>query len=113
VVAGWRRGDPPGLRLGELIAEEALALERSVRKRLGCQPGGSVVTGQTSRVDWCPGQFPEEPGLVSELCPKRLGEHPDPGRVACDLRFASPSNMTPISEVLVVAPPRAAATRSS
>jgi hypothetical protein len=28
VVAGWRRGDLPGVRLGGLTAEEALALER-------------------------------------------------------------------------------------
>jgi hypothetical protein len=28
VVAGWQRGDLPGLRLGGLSAEEALALER-------------------------------------------------------------------------------------
>jgi hypothetical protein len=28
VVAGWQRGDLPGLRLGGLTAEEALALER-------------------------------------------------------------------------------------
>jgi hypothetical protein len=39
VVAGWQRGDPLGLRLGGLTAEEALALERPamtyVRARLG------------------------------------------------------------------------------
>jgi hypothetical protein len=39
VVAGWQRGDLPGLRLGELTAEEALALERPamtyVRAQLG------------------------------------------------------------------------------
>jgi hypothetical protein len=39
VVAGWRRGDLPGLRLGGLTAEEALALERPamtyVRAQLG------------------------------------------------------------------------------
>jgi hypothetical protein len=38
-VAGWRRGDLPGLRLGGLTAEEALALERPamtlVRAQLG------------------------------------------------------------------------------
>jgi hypothetical protein len=28
VVAGWQRGDMPGLRLGGLTGEEALALER-------------------------------------------------------------------------------------
>jgi hypothetical protein len=39
VVAGWRRGDLPGVRLGGLTAEEALALERPamtyVRAQLG------------------------------------------------------------------------------
>jgi hypothetical protein len=39
LVAGWRRGDLPGLRLGALTAEEALALERPamtyVRGQLG------------------------------------------------------------------------------
>ena len=39
VVAGWQRGDLPGLRLGRLSAEEALALERPamtyVRAQLG------------------------------------------------------------------------------
>jgi hypothetical protein len=39
VVAGWRRGDLNGLRLGGLTAEEALALERPamtyVRTQLG------------------------------------------------------------------------------
>jgi hypothetical protein len=39
VVAGWWRGDLPGLRLGGLTAEEALALERPamtyVRAQLG------------------------------------------------------------------------------
>jgi hypothetical protein len=41
VVAGWRRGDLLGLRLGGLTAEEALALERPamtyVRGQLGDQ----------------------------------------------------------------------------
>jgi hypothetical protein len=39
VVAGWQRGDLPGLRLGGLTTEEALALERPamtyVRAQLG------------------------------------------------------------------------------
>jgi hypothetical protein len=39
VVAGWRRGDLPGLGLGGLTAQEALALERPtmtyVRAQLG------------------------------------------------------------------------------
>jgi hypothetical protein len=41
VVAGWRRGDRPGLRLDGLTTEEALALERPamtyVRAQLGDQ----------------------------------------------------------------------------
>jgi hypothetical protein len=47
VVAGWQRGDLPGLRLGGLTAEEALALERPAmtyvreqhRRRLARQVG--------------------------------------------------------------------------
>jgi hypothetical protein len=39
VIGGWQRGDLPGLRLGRLSAEEALALERPamtyVRAQLG------------------------------------------------------------------------------
>jgi hypothetical protein len=39
VIAGWRRGDLPGLRLGGLTAQETLALERPamtyVRAELG------------------------------------------------------------------------------
>jgi hypothetical protein len=39
VVAAWQRDDLPGLRVGALTAEEALALERPaityVRARLG------------------------------------------------------------------------------
>jgi hypothetical protein len=42
-VAGWQRGDLPGLRLGGLTAEQALALERPamtyVRAQLGDQLG--------------------------------------------------------------------------
>jgi hypothetical protein len=47
VVAGWRRGDLPGLRLGGLTAEEALALERPamtyVRARLGDRLGRQLA----------------------------------------------------------------------
>jgi hypothetical protein len=39
-VAGWRCGDLPGLRLGGLTAEEALALER---------PAMTYVRGQLAR----------------------------------------------------------------
>jgi hypothetical protein len=47
VVAGWRRGDLPGVRLGGLTAEEALALERPamtyVRAQLGDRLGGQLA----------------------------------------------------------------------
>jgi hypothetical protein len=47
VVAGWRRGDLPGLRLGGLTAEEALALERPamtyVRAQLGDRLGRQLT----------------------------------------------------------------------
>jgi hypothetical protein len=39
VVAGWRRGDLPGLRLGGLTAQEALALERPAMTYLRAQLG--------------------------------------------------------------------------
>jgi hypothetical protein len=39
VVAGWQRGDLPGLRLGGLTAEEALALERPAMTYLRAQLG--------------------------------------------------------------------------
>ena len=46
VVAGWQRGDLPGLRLGGLTAEEALALERPamtyVREQLRDRLAGQV-----------------------------------------------------------------------
>jgi hypothetical protein len=49
VVAGWQRGDLPGLQLGKLIGEEALALERpamtyvraQLAERLGRQLAGA------------------------------------------------------------------------
>jgi hypothetical protein len=47
VVAGWRRGDLPGLRLGGLTAKEALALERPamtyVRAQLGDRLGRQLA----------------------------------------------------------------------
>ena len=47
VVAGWRRGDLLGLRLGELTAEEALAMERPamtlVRAQLGDRLGRQLA----------------------------------------------------------------------
>jgi hypothetical protein len=39
VVAGWQRGDLPGLRLGGLTAQEALALERPAMTYLRAQLG--------------------------------------------------------------------------
>jgi hypothetical protein len=47
VIAGWRRGDLPGVRLGGLAAEEALALERPamtyVRAQLGDRLGRQLA----------------------------------------------------------------------
>jgi hypothetical protein len=47
VVAGWQRGELPGLRLGGLTIEEALALERPamtyVRARLGDRLQGQLA----------------------------------------------------------------------
>jgi hypothetical protein len=47
VVAGWQRGDLLGLRLGELTAEEALAMERPamtlVRAQLGDRLGRQLA----------------------------------------------------------------------
>jgi hypothetical protein len=47
VVAGWQRGDLPGLRLDGLTAEEVLALERPamtyVRARLGDRLGHQLA----------------------------------------------------------------------
>ena len=47
VVAGWQRGDLPGVRLGGLTAEEALALERPamtyVRAQLGDRLGRQLA----------------------------------------------------------------------
>jgi hypothetical protein len=47
IVAGWRRGDLPGMRLGGLTAEEALALERPamayVRAQLGDRLGRQLA----------------------------------------------------------------------
>jgi hypothetical protein len=47
VVASWRRGDLPGLRLGGLTAEQALALERPamtyVRAQLGDRLGHQLA----------------------------------------------------------------------
>jgi hypothetical protein len=53
VVAGWRRGDLPGLGLGGLTAQEALALERPamtyVRAQLGDRLQGQLVRASRRR----------------------------------------------------------------
>jgi hypothetical protein len=53
VVAGWRRGDLLGLRLGGLTAEEALALERPamtyVRAQLGDRLQGQLTRASRPR----------------------------------------------------------------
>jgi hypothetical protein len=58
VVAGWRRGDLLGRRLGGLTAQEALALERPamtyVRAQLGDRLQRQLV--QASRRQWPPVQ---------------------------------------------------------
>jgi hypothetical protein len=50
VVAGWRRGELPGRRLGGLSAQEALALERPamtyVRAQLGDRLGRQLARGR-------------------------------------------------------------------
>jgi hypothetical protein len=50
VVAGWRRGDLLGLRLGGLTAEEALALERLAMTYVRAQLGDRLQ-GQLARAD--------------------------------------------------------------
>jgi hypothetical protein len=53
VVAGWRRGDLPGRRLGGLSAQEALALERPamtyVRAQLGDRLGRQLARAARRR----------------------------------------------------------------
>ena len=53
VVAGWRRGDLPGLGLGPLTVQEALALERPamtyVRAQLGDRLQGQLARASRRR----------------------------------------------------------------
>jgi hypothetical protein len=51
VVAGWRRGDLLGLRLGGLTAEEALALERPAMTLVRAQLGDRLQR-QLARAYW-------------------------------------------------------------
>jgi hypothetical protein len=51
VVAGWQRGDLPGLRLGGLTAEEALALERPAMTYVRGQLGDRLQR-QLARAYW-------------------------------------------------------------
>jgi hypothetical protein len=48
VVAGWRRGDLPGRRLGSLTAQEALALERPAMTYVRAEVGDRLQ-GQLAR----------------------------------------------------------------
>jgi hypothetical protein len=50
VVAGWRSGGLPGLRLGGLTAEEALALERPAMTYMRAQLGDRLQR-QLDRAD--------------------------------------------------------------
>jgi hypothetical protein len=50
VVAGWRRGDLLGMRLGGLTAEEALALERPAMTHVRAQLGDRLQR-QLARAD--------------------------------------------------------------
>lgn len=47
----WQRGDLPGLRLGELTAEEALALERPTMTYVRAQLGDRLQR-QLTRASW-------------------------------------------------------------
>jgi len=53
VIAGWQRGDLPGLELGGLTAQEALALERPamtyVRAQLGDRLQGQLARASRRR----------------------------------------------------------------
>jgi hypothetical protein len=51
VVAGWQRGDLPGLQLGGLTAEEALALERPAMTYVRTQLGDRLQP-QLARAYW-------------------------------------------------------------
>jgi hypothetical protein len=51
VIGGWQRGDLPGLRLGGLTAEEALALERPVMTYVRAQLGDRLHR-QLAHTSW-------------------------------------------------------------
>ena len=53
VVAGWQRGDLPGLGLGGLTAQEALALERPAMTYVRAQLGDRLQR-QLARAAWRP-----------------------------------------------------------
>jgi hypothetical protein len=52
VVAGWQRGDLPGLELGGLTAQEALALERPAMTYVRAQLGDRLQ-GRLARASRC------------------------------------------------------------
>jgi hypothetical protein len=62
VVAGWQRGELPGRRLGELTAEEALAMERPamtyVRAQLGDRLGRQLTRAYRQWLDPSSGRQP-------------------------------------------------------
>jgi hypothetical protein len=51
VVAGWRRGDLAGRRLGPLTGQEALALERPAMTYVRAEVGDRLQ-GQLARASW-------------------------------------------------------------
>jgi hypothetical protein len=53
VIAGWRRGDLPGRRLGPLTTQEALALERPAMTYVRAQLGDRLQR-QLARAAWRP-----------------------------------------------------------
>jgi hypothetical protein len=64
VVAGWQRGDLPGLRLGALTAQEALALERPamtyVRAQLADRLGRQVARAYQRWRQPSSGRWPDD-----------------------------------------------------
>jgi hypothetical protein len=52
VIAGWQRGDLPGLELGGLTAQEALALERPAMTYVRAQLGDRLQ-GRLARASRC------------------------------------------------------------
>jgi hypothetical protein len=64
VISGWERGDLPGLRLGGLTGEEALALERPamtyVRAQLGDRLQRQLAHAYRQRLPPSSGRRPDE-----------------------------------------------------